>query len=98
MLKSLFSDFWLKFTKLFKPKPKSIKKIREEITEILNTEEIPETVDSSRPIKVEYSESLEIIKSEGIKNAASQILEIVNELEDSFTSDSNLNKKLESLQ
>ena len=98
MLKSLFSDFWLKFTKLFKPKPKSIKKIREEITEILNTEAIPETVESSQTIKGEYSESLEIIKSEGIKNAASQILAIVNELEESFTSDSYLNRKLESLQ
>lgn len=98
MFSSLFSNFWLKFTRLFKPKPKSIKKIREEIKEILNTESIPETEESQRLIADEYSKGIETIKSEGIRNAASQILEIVNELEESFTSDSNLNKKLESLQ
>jgi hypothetical protein len=35
----------------------------------------------------ENSTNLESIKSEGIKNAASQILDIVNELEESFTYD-----------
>lgn len=98
MLRSLFSNFWLKFTKLFKPKPKSIKKIKEEIAEILSSAPIIETVRSTEAAKEERQESFDKFKAEGIQKAASQILEIVNELEDSFTSDSNLNNKLESLQ
>ena len=98
MFRLIFSNFWLKFTRLFKPKPKSIKKIRQEINEILSTETIHPTDLHSELNTGESSSNLESIKSEGLRNAAIQILEIVNELEDSFTSESNLSKKLESLQ
>ena len=97
MFGSLFSNLWLKFKRLFKPKPKSIKRIREEIFEILRNDANIPNLKSSEFNQEENTVRLESIKSDGIRNAASQILEIVNELEESFTSDYKLPQKLEAL-